>query len=898
MLRITQQQSSEAAKRYYATADYYSEGQEIVGHWGGDAARMLDLQGQVDKDAFDRLCDNVHPETGRSLTARTRSDRTVGYDFTFSVPKSVSLLYSLTDDPALLAAFRDSVHETMREIEAEMKTRVRKGGKDVDRITGNMVWAEFIHRTSRPVDGIPDPQLHAHCFVFNSTWDAHERQWKAGQFRDLKRDAPYFQAAFRVRLANKLQELGYGIDRKRDDFEISGVSAGILKRFSRRTEAIEKRAAELGITDPDRKAELGAETREKKGEPIPWDQLRESWAARLSADERDGLARVYGRKTLPRRPARGERLAVDYALDHCFAREAVVAERKLLTEALKRGLGAVRVKDTARELATRSLIRGEHGGRAVATTHDMLAAENRLVAFARKGRGRFRPLANADRLWVRDWLNPGQKAAVRHVLGSRDWVTIIRGAAGTGKTKLEEELRDAFREARVPVVALAQSADASRGVLREEAGFADADTVARFLVDSQMQNQARGGVILVDEASQLGTLDLLRVFGVAEAIGARIVLVGDRRQHRAMSAGEPLALLEDKAGLPVAEVTEIIRQYGDYRKATKALSRGDVEAGFAELDRLQWIQEVPDGERDRVLAAAYLATIAERKADGEFKTALVVSPTHAEAGRVTRTIRDRLKAEGKLGGERVMASWIPTHMTDAQKADATQFETGDLLRFHQNVPGHKNGSRMVLGEGETPPVGYADRFEVYRPSSLAVAIGDRLRVTAGGKTKDGKHRLDTGALLTVQGFTREGDIVDGRGWVIGRDFGHLAHGYVVTSHASQGKTVDKVFIAQSGESFAASSARQFYVSVSRGREQAVVFTNDKEKLLAAVERADEPLSATALAESRWRQRPLRQRLDRHLAFLRRLATFARTHEIPSTIFHREMTHQMEKGHER
>ena len=139
---------------------------------------------------------------------RTRSERTVGYDFTFSVPKSVSLLYAMSGDQDILGAFRAAVNETMREWEAEMKTRVRKGRQDTDRTTGNMVWAEFIHTTSRPVDGLPDPQLHAHVFAFNTTWDEEERRWKAGQFRELKRDAPYFQAAFRVRLAGKLQESG------------------------------------------------------------------------------------------------------------------------------------------------------------------------------------------------------------------------------------------------------------------------------------------------------------------------------------------------------------------------------------------------------------------------------------------------------------------------------------------------------------------------------------------------------------------------------------------------------------------------------------------------------------------------------------------------------------------
>ena len=268
MIRITQQNSAKDAKRYYATADYYSEGQELVGSWGGKGASRLGLEGMVDRFSFERLCDNLNPRTGEPLTVRTRSERTVGYDFTFSVPKSVSLLYAMSGDQDILGAFRAAVNETMREWEAEMKTRVRKGRQDTDRTTGNMVWAEFIHTTSRPVDGLPDPQLHAHVFTFNTTWDEEERRWKAGQFRELKRDAPYFQAAFRVRLAGKLQELGFGVERKRDDFEIAGIPADVLKRFSRRTALIEKEAEKRGITDPNRKAKLGAETREKKASAL------------------------------------------------------------------------------------------------------------------------------------------------------------------------------------------------------------------------------------------------------------------------------------------------------------------------------------------------------------------------------------------------------------------------------------------------------------------------------------------------------------------------------------------------------------------------------------------------------------------------------------------------------
>src|SRR5271155_2345533 len=133
MIRITQQDSARAAASYYATADYYSEGQEIIGVWGGKGASRLGLEGTVDKDSFERLCDNLDPRTGKALTVRTRSDRTVGYDFTFSVPKSVSLLYAISGDQSIMEAFRGAVDETMREIEAEMKTRVRKDGQDTDR---------------------------------------------------------------------------------------------------------------------------------------------------------------------------------------------------------------------------------------------------------------------------------------------------------------------------------------------------------------------------------------------------------------------------------------------------------------------------------------------------------------------------------------------------------------------------------------------------------------------------------------------------------------------------------------------------------------------------------------------------------------------------------------------
>jgi conjugative relaxase-like TrwC/TraI family protein len=188
MLRIICSEDASQAKNYYTSnlkyeADpnklgkYYGQEQEVIGEWQGKAADLLGLNGKVDQESFEALCDNRRPNGKGRLTARTSDHRRVGYDFNFNCPKSVSVVHALTGDERVLGAFRDSVSETMCQIESDMKTRVRAHGADEDRKTGNMVWGEFIHFTARPVEGRPDPHLHAHCYAFNATYDPVEEKW-------------------------------------------------------------------------------------------------------------------------------------------------------------------------------------------------------------------------------------------------------------------------------------------------------------------------------------------------------------------------------------------------------------------------------------------------------------------------------------------------------------------------------------------------------------------------------------------------------------------------------------------------------------------------------------------------------------------------------------------------
>jgi conjugative relaxase-like TrwC/TraI family protein len=306
MVRVCQCKCGKAARNYYTKADYYLDRQELAGRWGGSACRLLNLpEGEeVSKQPFDLLTDNRHPLTGEKLTVRQKDKRTSGYDINFHCSKSVSILYSLTSDPDILGAFQWAVGQTMRAMEAHMKTRVRTDGQCFDRLVGNMAWATFIHLTARPVLGIPDPHLHAHCFCFNAVFDPVEDRWKAGQFREIKQQAPQFQALFRNLFAGRLSQRGYSVVWKGDDFEIEGFSPALIQKFSRRTQLIESEAARLGIVSDTLKDSLGAKTREKKQPDATMTDLRRVWWLRLTDGERDEVARAELHK---RRPWPGDR---------------------------------------------------------------------------------------------------------------------------------------------------------------------------------------------------------------------------------------------------------------------------------------------------------------------------------------------------------------------------------------------------------------------------------------------------------------------------------------------------------------------------------------------------------------------------------------------------------------
>jgi conjugative relaxase-like TrwC/TraI family protein len=853
------QKNRQAAENYFdehlSHNDYYSQGQTQRGEWIGVGAERLGLKqgGVVTRDAFLKLCDNKNPLSGERLTPQNFKDRRIYFDFVCSPPKSVSILAVTMDDRRIIEAHQEASKIALRELESFAATRIRKNGvEDKDRVTGNLVGAAFTHTTSRALD----PQLHTHFVLFNTTWDKREQRWKALQTGGMYGAINYGTEVYRNELAKRLHEMGYSVRRTASAFEVEGVDNKLIERFSKRSQqrdlAVKRREQEVGRKLSKKEvAYVVRQTRAKKVTGISDEQVRRQHLGEIGFFEKRALRKlVDAADGTPASPPQfvSTWTAVEHGVSHVFERQSVVPQHKILEAALIKGCGQLDLDWLKRTLAEDDrLVRvgSEY------STRDILNKELMLIRSVNQGLNTVKPAVN--RYEQAGGLASDQHKALGHVLTSPDRITGFRGLAGSGKsTTLVELSRALKRQGFVPVFC-APTASAA-GTLRKDG--LEAMTLAKLLQPDNFDLSSRS-VLVLDEAGAVGLDDMLKLFDLAQIRDCRVVLSGDTGQHSSVPRGDALRIIEQYSSYRFSELTTIRRQKAaDFREVVKLAAAKDTDKAFVKLVEMGAVTEALN-DKGQLYDKAAKAYIAATKQD---KSVLLVSPTWTEIEAVTDKLRETLKAQGAVGrDDETVPVFDSFSWTEAQKKNGRQYEAGQRLRFIRQTKKFDRGEMVEITavmeagvrvrrldgtEVDFIPANALASFDVGQLRDLKVAAGDWLLLQANhGREFINGERVQVKAV-------EQGKITLADGRTLPPRFNAFTHGYAVTSHSSQGKTVDEVLVVASSKSFPAVTREQFYVSISRGRERVQVFTDDSDLLAHRVKDSQDRKAAVELTDLR------------------------------------------------
>lgn len=824
-------------REHMAIGDYLNQEGTAEMTWTGSGATRLGLTGRCDLAHFERLCQGLEPHTGARLMVRDKGDsRRVCYFAQLSPPKDVSVLHLVGGDKRIAVWWQEAVAETLQELEALTATRVRRSGQNHDRRTGSMLAAIVTHDTNRALD----PQLHTHVCVMNLTYDGAEQRWKSVQPSGFYQHQGFLREVCYNRLAASMLRAGYEIESTgKIGFAVKGFPPELRELFSKRRREIQRRAKEAGATSQDELQAITAESRAAKTHATAA-TLRAGWEAEARPHLEKLRTLIASAQGEPHTQPPDAMTLLQSAEAHTFERLSVVDDRKLLREALMAGRGQTDLGALRRALATR-----EQSGHLLRQGDEVasragLEAEKEFTTWAAAQTRRWRPLGASHTTG----LSAEQTAVVRDLLATPSGVAVLEGDAGTGKTTCLKQVVAGIESQGTRVFGCAPSSGATE-VLRREL-TAEADTLQMLLANPELQAAIRGRVLLVDEAGLISVNQMRDLCRLAERGGHRLLLVGDPKQHSSVEAGDALRCLQEFTDVPVFRLTEIRRQRNPaFRQAVALLARGNAAAAFDRFDRL-----------GAVHAASDETALWEKAADDFVRTVqsgqscLAISPVWSEIHAFTAIVRDRLRKAGALTGPD-----RPTLVTESLKYTREQrrrlhaYRPGDVLTFFRDAYDFRKFDvcrvaavsrdhlTLVLPDGSARRLDprRVSGFDVGTSAEISVAAGDRLLIRANVKPS----RLRNGEIVEVASVAADGAIALKDGRTIPAWFREFTHGYCATSHASQGKTVDRGLLLMGEAGIAAGNLRQAYVSNSRFRESHAIYTTDKLEARAAMATAGE-----------------------------------------------------------
>jgi conjugative relaxase-like TrwC/TraI family protein len=889
MLDISKPLTTGKVQSYYrseysaASNAYFTEGGTLRGEWHGKLADVLNLKGDVTAEAFDRLAEGQHPQTGEQLikhrdTIKTQAGEELGHragwDLTFNAPKTVSLTALVGEDERVREAHRHAVRAALDATQEYVQARL--GGNNPAETTGKWIAATFEHDTARPVNGYPAPHLHTHVVVFNMTED------RLGQARSLQ---PYelfkvqsmATAVYQNQLEYELRQLGYTIQRGKNHApDIKGYSPEYLQAESLRSAEIKQAMADRGIGGRESAGNVAHQVRDEKLKLTP-DELRavhKQNAAEFGnqpAGVVSDAARRHQRALSAEKVEQTSQAAVTFARDRLSERSAVFEHFEVIRDALRHTHGRARLPDIEAELAKQKeqskFVEVQHirpnAPAARYTTPQLIEIERDTIQQMRAGQNQLQPTVAVDCAAILgrygDRLNEDQRRSVYEALTARDQIFGIQGGAGTGKTTALSAVRELAEEHGYRTYGLGPTSRAAKELT--QAGV-DSETLQAYLTRGQQTEGSRPRLFFVDESSLASGKQMHDFLQTLQAHD-RVLLIGDTRQHQSVEAGRIFAELQD-AGMNTTRLDKIVRQKDEgLRQVVEAMAAGKILEGIDLLTSQNRVHSVEHRqERFEAIARAYAAAP---------EGTLVISPDNRSRQEINTAIRNQLRETGQLPDDdayRVPILINRQDLTSEDRGIASSYHVGDSVRYLRgsevlglaaksyatviSVDSEQNEITVKRADGQI--ITY-DPFRlkgvsIYEPEMRGFAEGDRVQFTAPWRDRAVSNR-DLGTIIHLDEHGNIRVMLDGSDRTVGwnlNDNKHLDYAYAMTSHSSQGATVDQVLIhidTSDSRSRGLIDETLAYVATSRPRYDAEIFTDNEQQLGLALSRHHE--NATALA---------------------------------------------------
>jgi len=347
-------------------------------------------------------------------------------------------------------------------------------------------------------------------------------------------------------------------------------------------------------------------------------------------------------------------------------------------------------------------------------------------------------------------------------------------------------------------------------------------------------------VWVIDETSMMGSKEVKQLLDAAKQADARVIFTGDTNQLAAVEAGQIFKDMQQK-GMNTIHMTEKVRQKDiEYKKTVDALGKKEWDTVREKMESQGKIKEIQNREER-------INEIKKDFLDGNHEKTLIVTTTNKDKNELNQKIREELQKQNKLSDGYKFTVRESKNLSSEEKRFAFSYSVGDTVYAQRRdlkamgissktneftVSGvnitknevtirNANGKEYTINTKE-----HGDKFSVYSNKEIEISKGDRVITLKNDK----QYGVKNGEMWQVKSIDKNGNITiknENKEKTINiRNYNYVDHAYAVTTHKSQGMTVNKVIFDVSSQK---TNYNEVYTAVTRGKTDYAIYTDSKEK---------------------------------------------------------------------